>query len=136
MKNIFKLIFITIIGLLVLAGCSDNSPKGATLAFLNAMKDGNVEDFRKYSTQSTQQIIAFGLAMECDEGAIKEDSALSTCLKSLSKNVSKYKVVDVQENGKTSAIVTAEIYGKDGKINKESYNLEKFADEWKINISK
>jgi hypothetical protein len=35
--------------LLVLAGCSDNSPKGATLAFLNAMKDGNVEDFRKYS---------------------------------------------------------------------------------------
>ena len=49
---------------------------------------------------------------------------------------SKYKVVDVQENGKTSAIVTAEIYSKDGKIEKESYNLEKFADEWKINISK
>ncbi len=56
--------------------------------------------------------------------------------KSVTKDVSKYKVVDVQENGKTSAIVTAEIYGKDGNINKESYNLEKFADEWKINISK
>ncbi len=130
MKNIFKLIFITIMGLLVLAGCSDNSPKGATLAFLNAMKDGNVEDFRKYSTQSTQQVMAFALAMQC-KGAIKEDSALSTCLKSVTKDVSKYKVVDVQENGKTSAI-----YGKDGNINKESYNLEKFADEWKINISK
>ena len=135
MKNIFKLIFITIIGLLVLSGCSDNSPKGATLAFLNAMKDGNVEDFRKYSTQSTQQVMAFALAMQC-KGAIKEDSALSTCLKSVTKDVSKYKVVDVQENGKTSAIVTAEIYSKDGNINKESYNLEKFADEWKINISK
>ena len=92
MKNIFKLIFITIIGLLVLAGCSDNSPKGATLAFLNAMKDGNVEDFRKYSTQSTQQVMAFALAMQC-KGAIKEDSALSTCLKSVTKDVQNIKLL-------------------------------------------
>ena len=111
-------------------------PQSSIEKFFNALKDGNIENFRKYSTDSTKALISLQLSMQCS-GNLKNDAELSECMKKTFSNFTKFKAVVSKENGNpTSMIVTLEEYKKDGNITKENLLVEKFEDEWKVNIKK
>lgn len=75
--------------------------------------------------------------MQCSNNNLKNDIELSECMKKTYSDFTKFKAVSSKENGNpTSMIVTLEEYKKDGNIIKEDLIVEKFADEWKVNIKK
>lgn len=131
MNKISKIVLIGLISF-VFVGCGDNNPKGAAENFFNSIIDGNAIDFKKYSTESTQNILMYFCSKD-----IKTDKELSQCLKEdISANlVQKFKIVDVKENGKTSAIVVVEQHNKNG-VFKEEIRVEQIADKWKVDTAK
>jgi hypothetical protein len=58
-------------------------------------------------------------------------------MKKTFSDFTKFKAVSSKENGNpTSMIVTLEEYKKDENIIKEDLIVEKFEDEWKVNLKK
>src|SRR5574344_254085 len=104
MKNLFKLIFLTIVGSLFITGCGNNDPKGAALSFFNGIKNGNVDDFRKYSTEITQKTIINLFSIQCKE-KLTTDEKISNCLKHVTRDISKYEADQVTQSNDTQASV-------------------------------
>ncbi|MFA7070216.1 MAG: DUF4878 domain-containing protein [Sulfurimonas sp.] len=128
-----KLIKFTLIGAIGLffAACGDNNPKGATEKFYSSVLSGNVDDFKQYSTKEVQD----GYRYLCSY-VVQNDKDFSKCLKDdIAGNFfTKFKIVDVKEDGSTSASVVVELYTKDNDIKKEEVRVEKFAEQWKVAI--
>jgi hypothetical protein len=134
MKKILLIISLIIV---TFSGCFSDSPESSIEKFFNALKDGNIENFRKYSTDSTKALISLQLSMQCSGMNLKNDAELSECMKKTFSNFTKFKAVSSKENGNpTSMIVTLEEYKKDENIIKEDLIVEKFEDEWKVNLKK
>lgn len=134
MKKILLIISLIIV---TFSGCFSDSPESSIEKFFNALRDGNIENYKKYSTDSTKTLIILQLSMQCSNNNLKNDIELSECMKKTYSNFTKFKAVSSKENGNpTSMIVTLEEYKKDGNITKEDLIVEKFADEWKVNITK
>ena len=134
MKKILLIISLIIV---TFSGCFSDSPESSIEKFFNALRDGNIENYKKYSTDSTKTLITLQLSMQCSNNNLKNDIELSECMKKTYSNFTKFKAVSSKENGNpTSMIVTLEEYKKDGNIIKEDLIVEKFADEWKVNIKK
>jgi hypothetical protein len=134
MKKILLIISLIIV---TFSGCFSDSPESSIEKFFNALRDGNIENYKKYSTDSTKTLITLQLSMQCSNNNLKNDIELSECMKKTYSDFTKFKAVSSKENGNpTSMIVTLEEYKKDGNIIKEDLIVEKFADEWKVNIKK
>ena len=134
MKKILLIISLIIV---TFSGCFSDSPESSIEKFFNALRDGNIENYKKYSTDSTKALISLQLSMQCSGMNLKNDAELSECMKKTFSNFTKFKAVASKENGNpTSMIVTLEEYKKDGNITKENLLVEKFEDEWKVNIKK
>lgn len=134
MKKILLIISLIIV---TFSGCFSDSPESSIEKFFNALRDGNIENYKKYSTDSTKTLIILQLSMQCSNNNLKNDIELSECMKKTYSDFTKFKAVSSKENGNpTSMIVTLEEYKKDGNIIKEDLIVEKFADEWKVNIKK
>lgn len=130
MKNILKIAFITLLSAVLFSGCGSDTPESATKKFLNSLKDGNVKDFKKYSTEGTQSLIRFSLIGHCPN--INGDKELSVCLKLLADDVAEYIVTDIKEYDETSARVYVNAKLKSGLINKAKYDLKKIDGDWKV----
>lgn len=132
-----KVLSIGLITALCFSGCTENDPKSAAENFFNAIKDGNVSDFKKYSTDSTRTLIGLQLGMTCSQQQLSSESGLSECMKKTFSRFDKFKAISSTENGNpSSVIVTIEEYTKTGQIAKENINVEKFDEEWKVNLKK
>ena len=134
MKKILLIISLIIV---TFSGCFSDSPESSIEKFFNALRDGNIENYKKYSTDSTKTLITLQLSMQCSNNNLKNDIELSECMKKTYSDFTKFKAVSSKENGNpTSMIVTLEEYKKDGNIIKEDLIVEKFEDEWKVNLKK
>ncbi len=127
MKNIIKMIFLTLISLTLFIGCLDETAKNATENFFYSVKEGNVEDYHKYSTESTQAIFNISFAQCTKE--------LSDCMKDSFQKFSKFKAVDSLEIDPTTTVVTVEEYTNDGKIIREKIYVNKIDGQWKVNLN-
>lgn len=130
-------LFIISIVLLTFAGCFSDSAESSAEKFFNSLKDGDIENFKKYSTESTKALLSLQLSIQCGGMNLKNDIELSQCMKNTFSTFTKFKAVSSKENGNpTSMIVTLEEYKKDGNIIKEDLAVEKFGDDWKVNLKK
>ncbi|MCT7909174.1 DUF4878 domain-containing protein [Arcobacter lacus] len=127
MKNFIKIIFLSLVSLTFFSGCFEETAADATENFFYSVKEGNVEDYHKYSTESTQDIMNISFA-KCTKD-------LSDCMKDSFQKFSKFKVVDSLEVDPTTAIVTVEEYTKDGKIIREKIHVSKIEEQWKVNLN-
>lgn len=137
MKNISKMMIASFLSLSILTGCTSNSPKGAAEGYLNAIKDGNIENFNKYATDSTRSLISFSLSVNVCKGLnLKDDNQLSECFKKAFSEYTKFKAVDVEDKSKLNAVVTVDMYKKDASVEQGTVNVEKIGEQWKVNMKK
>ena len=138
MKNLFKLIFLTIVGSLFITGCGNNDPKNdpkdAALSFFNGIKNGNVDDFRKYSTEITQKTIINLFSIQCKE-KLTTDEKISNCLKHVTRDISKYEAGQVTQSNDTQASVISQEHYKNGKVQSGDFYVEKIGDQWKVHMN-
>ena len=52
MKNFIKITFLSLVSLILFSGCFEETAADATENFFYSVKEGNVEDYHKYSTES------------------------------------------------------------------------------------
>ena len=127
MKNFIKIIFLSLVSLTFFSGCFEETAADATENFFYSVKEGNVEDYHKYSTESTQDIMNISFA-KCTKD-------LSDCMKDSFQKFTKFKVVDSLEIDPTTTVVTVEEYTTDGKIIREKIHVSKIEEQWKVNLN-
>lgn len=127
MKNFIKIIFLSLISLTFFSGCFEETAADATENFFYSVKEGNVEDYQKYSTESTQAIMNISFA-KCTKD-------LPECMKDSFQKFSKFKVIDSLEVDPATVIVTVEEYTTDGKIIREKIHVSKLENQWKVNLN-
>lgn len=126
-KNILKTVFISLFSLTFFYGCFDETASSATEKFFYSVKEGNVEDYYKYSTTSTQAIFNISFA-QC-----KKD--LKDCMKDSFQKFTKFKVVNSLEIDPTTVFVTIEEHTNDGKIIREKIYVNNIDGQWKVNLN-
>ncbi len=62
MKNFIKITFLSLVSLILFSGCFEETAADATENFFYSVKEGNVEDYHKYSTGATQGIMNISFA--------------------------------------------------------------------------
>lgn len=135
MSNVVKIAFMGILALFMFSGCGSNSPEDVAVGFYEAIKNGDVDKYKKYSTTSTQGVMAFGFGMKCMGKNLEDDKELSECMKETS-GFSKIESIGTEEKSDTVSIVTLKIYDEDGGSKEEKVKVKKIDDEWKVDISK
>ena len=120
MKKIMMLV-IACMGVLFLAGCSDD-PQDVAKKWAQALEKQDVETANKYSTEKTQ----FFNMMIVD--AVKKDQG--NVRKNLDEMISKVSSSKVEING-DEAVITVNTNDKDTK-----YKMKKVDGKWKVNVSK
>lgn len=135
---LFKKLAIALLASIFLIGCGGSTPEDSVESFLYAAKDGDVDKLRKYSTDSTMSLLAMGLSLQCKGLNLQKKNDFNKCLKKVYGKFDSFKTVSttINQNDKTKAVVVVEEKTKDGKIVKESIKVEKFEDDWKVNITK
>ena len=96
MKKILLIISLIIV---TFSGCFSDSPESSIEKFFNALRDGNIENYKKYSTDSTKTLITLQLSMQCSNNNLKNDIELSECMKKTYSDFTKFKAVSSKENG-------------------------------------
>lgn len=135
MKKLVQIILGATLALFI-TGCS-SSPGATAENFFNALLSGNVEDIKKYSTQSTQKLFINGFALKCGVNANNEDG-LSKCIKKQFSKFTSCEITkeEISENNPNSASVSLKEYKKDGTSISETLNLIKKDGDWKVNATK
>lgn len=114
---------------LLFGGCFKNGPEEAAIKFLEAIQEGDVSNYEKYSTSATQQMFSLAISMQCS-------GEKSECMKKTFQDFKHFKVVNTENIAEDKAAVTVEEYKKNGEVIKETFKMEKIADVWKVHYSK
>jgi hypothetical protein len=133
-KGILALIFTTFI-MFSATGCGKkDSPETAAVEFINSLKNGDTDAFKKYSTPNTQAMFALMMATKCS----KEDMNNNTgkCLKLIGEDIKDVKVVKVTKNGDNKAVVSIKETLNDGQVKNGEIPVIKTKDGWKVYIKK
>ncbi|MBL0182009.1 MAG: DUF4878 domain-containing protein [Chitinophagaceae bacterium] len=118
------------------AGPSGSSPTGTIDGMFTAMKNGNIDDFKKFITKNDVAMIEEGIkfANSIDSSIVrKATEAMAEEFKEKVKNVS-YKLKNEKITG-DNATVDAEVT-ENGKTETHAFNLVKEDGAWKIALSK
>lgn len=135
MRNKIKnTLFAFAISLLFVA-CGGESPKDATTNFYEALKNGDIDTYYKYTTPTTQSLMNLSFAMICFDKDLKSEKELSSCMKKSFENLKEYKIVEIEENAERALVSVEEIH-RDGNIKKANFDLIKDEKSWKISIKK
>lgn len=134
-----KKIFIGILSIVFIAtlftGCFnsvENTPKGVTEAYFKSLNDGDIDSFKKYSSQKHQDLVLGFVRLGC-----KKDS-LSDCFEDLPKDINNtIKDISVVTENATNATLKVSYYNEKKKKSKtEDYKLAKINGNWKVDNSK
>jgi len=118
------------------AGPSTSSPTATIDGMFNAMKNGQIDDFKKFITKNDAAMIEEGmrLANSIDSNLVKKaKETMADEFKEKVKNVS-YKLKNEKIDG-DNATVDAEVT-ENGKTETHAFNLVKEDGAWKIALSK
>lgn len=118
------------------AGPSSSSPSASIDAIFNSMKNGNIDDFKKFITKNDVAMIEEGLkfASSIDSGFVrKATETMAQEFREKVKDIS-YKLKNEKVNG-DNATVDAEVT-ENGKTETHTFNLVKEDGAWKIALSK
>jgi len=133
-KGILSLIFAGLI-MFSATGCGKkDSPKTAAVEFMNSFVTGDVDSFKKYSTQDTQALFALMMATKCSKEDMKNNPG--KCLKLIGANIKNIEVVKVDKNGENNALVTLKETLKNGETKTTQMPVTKTKDGWKVYIKK
>lgn len=135
MRINLKVSILTVASVILFTACGSESAKEATENFYNSLKNGDIATYKKYSTDSTQRFMGLTFAMGCFDKDLKQESELSTCMKTVYKDINSFKIVDVKENNDKSATVIVEETTKSG-VKNSVVELEKLQEQWKVSIMK
>ncbi len=135
MTKILKFSILALSSAILFTACGGESPKDATEKFYTSLKNGDVATYKKYSTDTTQRLMGLTFTMGCFNKDLKVDSELSACMKDIFKDMSGFKVLDVQEHNKVSATVVVEEKRNDS-VKNNTVELEKLDEQWKVSIKK
>ncbi|HRI26331.1 MAG TPA: DUF4878 domain-containing protein [Ferruginibacter sp.] len=118
------------------AGPSSTSPTASVEGLFNAMKNGQIDDFKKFITKKDAETFASieKLANNLDSGFVKEvKERMVKELKERSKNIT-YKLKGEKIDG-DNASVDAEVTDS-SKTETHTFQLVKEDGEWKLSLSK
>ena len=136
MKKFVKMTILALSSALVFVACGAESPKEATQKFYTALKTGDVAEYQKYSTDSTQRLMGLTFTMGCFNKNLNDQKELSECMKTTFSGLKSFKITNVTESSKTSANVAVEETNNEGVVKSSNVDLEKINEQWKVNIKK
>jgi len=117
MKKI--LITFLLLGSLMLASCSGNSPKAVAEKFLKAINAGDFKEAKKYCDEKTGDLI--GMLESFSKGEKPKE-----------KDIKSFTITKVEENGDTAKV----FYKAEGSDKEESLDLKKIKGKWLVSINK
>jgi len=117
------------ISIFIFAGCFSEGPGDIAKKWIESAAEGDVEYIKKHSTASTINL----LTLTCKMKNFKQLD--SECLKVILPKVDSVKIINVDEKEDATATVVVE-EGVNGTYSKESIELTKLNDIWKVNIHK
>ena len=118
------------------AGPSSSSPTATIDGMFNAMKNGNIDDFKKFITKEDATMMEEGMKLvsRLDSGFVKKaKETMEREFREKAKNVT-YKLKNEKLSG-DNATVDAEVTDG-GKTETHTFNLVKEDGTWKISLSK
>jgi hypothetical protein len=118
------------------AGPSSSSPTATMDGMFNAMKNGNIDDFKKFITKEDATMMEEGMKLvsRLDSGFVKKaKETMEREFREKAKNVT-YKLKNEKLSG-DNATVDAEVTDG-GKTETHTFNLVKEDGTWKISLSK
>lgn len=124
MKKLLGAVAIASMGLLV--SCSGNGPEGAAESFVMHTTKGEFAEAKKYSTETTAQLLSMGEAMGGERLSQMREQNKDAKVEIISSEVTKDSL----------ATVKYKVTGVEGPAEEKSVDLVKRDGEWKVNINK
>lgn len=130
MIKTIKMLILAITTAVMLTGCGEEGPVESAQNFYNGLKNGDIDQMKKYSTKKTSDMIFGLLGLGC------KGEDLSVCLKKNGKNKKAIRVLRIIKQTETTAVVEMETTKGTEKPKLSKTNMEKVDGIWKIHETK